>query len=1286
MLFFELPVTETFNQKFNFQIKATDIENIYKPAPVPIYEPKPVHFKPLVEVDPTIKLTTNRNPLQNPRPGDYSLQKIASTEAVAAKRSLELKKRYLLGETQSTGVLKSDSASALDLKLKSFQSNISECQKLLNPAPDISTAMKTFLSNTNKLTESTLKGPKSVEAALLGNKNDEKENVNVVNVTEKNELNQVKSDNVRKVLNDEYIQVEARKVNIEIVDNEKEDDDDERIDVENNDSVEVIDLTTPQNSPMNVGQKYTKESLPNKNLNNVYIDLTGDSPAKDRSLVETKVNFSLDNEKKVEKPEYSAVPDILSTHNLKNVEEESDREEKDDKQQNRDESPVLETSIEVPVIPWRPRQVSDMESDSLSESSTSSIDDIPHFTLDSVTSPEQCDQRRIPKLEVRDETGEVMQIDSLMIINGEYIGYPDDENDIEEVVGKDPDSQAEPLLTPQIESRSFVQEIQKSPTVIEVKVKPVSSSSITNIKTIVDRSTETESKPRLEYKGMKNFRPEYRFDTKNENKIDSLKNLPLIVGNSAREIIRAAVPQIQLPSSDVKLMEKPTVLNLPLPQSPTTPDKSDEEKTPINQALGLLEAHAVSDTETEVTGQLLTETELSDWTADDAVSENFIESEFVMNSNKGTIRKNRKNKKKNGVNSTRINQITKPAEAARAPLALDLDEMEFMDTGSEDSCVESAPNNRIKFQNSGYIEFVPNGNTDQKSSSVNYSYKSDSAYSSSPKIDRRAEGIEPESLDSMVLTEEKAGIDYIEQGASILSGSISSSLSQLKTPINDSETFRTSSSPTYPNSLMGSSMTSSLGSSISTLKNSDQQPDSLNDMEEDSLVMIMSAETITTTEESDALTVVTSPLDSTPAQVLTTESSDTKTTTESTPIKPEFAKQVSDEQVSYEEYVKQLQAKISKITSHDPSRRKSSKGDTICSTSMTDQTNNEGKESSYIVKHSPYSETVTEPPTLSKKIELITMERDKQKDLIHDLVMDKLQQKKRLNAEKRLNRSRSRTAAVASPIQTPQVGSSPIKYNPLLTQKLAQELKTPTESKTAGTTVGTQYTTRHVPLKDKSDLNGNDYKTPVSYASAFSFTDKLRMEARQRARLLSNEDLGLSPEEKIQQLRKKFNIYPKTASQDRGSDTKVVSAVPANVIPERKLITSKSVNDIMLCNNPAYSSVYRQDRPSVREIYQVTDFTSDPNLNETDKHLRDRRLNKKDPERRRSLIQAVSDFFSHKKKEGTGSSSNTSPIKETGTSKPSGSNTDSSRFGRFRITSRKKDDDKAKVGGVESFY
>lgn len=791
--------------------------------------------------------------------------------------------------------------------------------------------------------------------------------------------------------------------------------------------------------------------------------------------------------------------------------------------------------------------------------------------------------------------------------------------------------------------------IEVKPIVVATAITPIQVSE--KPKPIVQQAPKPA--PRVtSYEGMKMFRPQLRFDTRNENKISTLKNLPLIVNDPA------AIKKV-LPNN-----EKPAVLNLPSPlKTPVSPigERSDDDKTPINQNAPEL---SVSDTETELTGQVLTETELSDWTADDVVSENFVDIEFAINSNKGTIKKNRKNKKKNGVHAL---PLVKPAPDLRAPLALDVDELEFMDTGSEDS-IEMAPNNRIMLKNSGYIEFIPNGSQTHNSNA--YSYKSDSAYSSSPKTipDKRDEF---QSLDSAGSQKSIAGIDYIEQGASILSNTSGDS-TFLRTPINDENK---TSSPSYTSVSMAGSLTSSLGSSLSTLKNSDQQPDSLNDMEDDSLVMINSTETVTTTEESDALTVVTSPLDSTPANIVTTESSDTKTLddlTSSSDKKHELIKQISDE-MSYEVYVKKLQAKISQITSQDPGRRRSSgKGETTSS--------EQSLKESHLVKHSPYSEAITEPPTLSKKIELITKERVKQKDIIHDLVMDKLQQKKRLNAEKRLNRSRNRSSALSSAVNSPSHGTppiqdSPVKINPLLMQ---QNMSPPEASSTKSRI---PYTTRQVPLKDNSDMNGNNFKPPMSYAAAFAYTDKLRLEARERARLKSNEDLGLSPEEKIQQIRKKYNLYPKSVSVDRPNVTTVVSAVPAMAIPERKLISSKSVNDILLCNNPAYSSVYNIERPSIREIYQMSDFTSDPNLNEPEKHLRDRKLSRKDPERRRSLIQTVSDFF-HKKKDGSSSSS--SSIKDPAMNRQ-GQNNDG-MFGRFRLSSKKKDDNKSKVSALKTIF
>lgn len=91
-------------------------------------------------------------PLINPRHGEYFLNRTHSTEGIASKISLELKKRYLLGsDTGSGSVKKSGSASTLDSKFKSFVDQITEHQKLLNPAPAPSPTMQAFLQGADKL-------------------------------------------------------------------------------------------------------------------------------------------------------------------------------------------------------------------------------------------------------------------------------------------------------------------------------------------------------------------------------------------------------------------------------------------------------------------------------------------------------------------------------------------------------------------------------------------------------------------------------------------------------------------------------------------------------------------------------------------------------------------------------------------------------------------------------------------------------------------------------------------------------------------------------------------------------------------------------------------------------------------------------------------------------------------------------------------------------------------------------------------------------------------------------
>ncbi|XP_046672413.1 F-actin-monooxygenase Mical isoform X4 [Homalodisca vitripennis] len=114
-----------------------------------------LEFSPLVPDRPSLNNINNNSgpsPLVNPRRGDYLLNRTHSTEGIASKISLELKKRYLLGPSGLSGsVKKSGSASTLDSRFKSFVDQISEHQKLLNPAPEPSPTMQAFLQGADKI-------------------------------------------------------------------------------------------------------------------------------------------------------------------------------------------------------------------------------------------------------------------------------------------------------------------------------------------------------------------------------------------------------------------------------------------------------------------------------------------------------------------------------------------------------------------------------------------------------------------------------------------------------------------------------------------------------------------------------------------------------------------------------------------------------------------------------------------------------------------------------------------------------------------------------------------------------------------------------------------------------------------------------------------------------------------------------------------------------------------------------------------------------------------------------
>lgn len=183
------------------------------------------------------------------------------------------------------------------------------------------------------------------------------------------------------------------------------------------------------------------------------------------------------------------------------------------------------------------------------------------------------------------------------------------------------------------------------------------------------------------------------------------------------------------------------------------------------------------------------------------MSENFVDMEFGMNSNKGTIKRNKKTKKRN-------DDENRHRKIGQAPIAshLDFDELEFMDTGSEDSYIETyAATNKAMLNNRGYVQFI---NT--HSDSPNNVYSQKSAQNNKPMRLHSGEcsGLPRDLRDNY----------YIEQGALLNN----SNDGDIKTPIND----------------------------CSVPKPSNEQ-----EIEEDSLIFIASQGGNTTTEESDALTV-----------------------------------------------------------------------------------------------------------------------------------------------------------------------------------------------------------------------------------------------------------------------------------------------------------------------------------------------------------------------------------------------------------------------------------------------
>lgn len=724
----------------------------YKPplpsAPVPELH---IEFKPLVQVDPSV-LTSSRIPLRNPRPGDYMLNKTSSTEGIASKKSLELKKRYLLGEQAPIGgLMKSDSTSMLDSKFKNFHSSISTSSKLLSTSPTAPGIMhsattimgsaaainkSSFAPSSKPIVSPPLVPPPSLPVFPLNNTDqtpsDEKENVHKnANQNESHthkpvELPEIVPMKLLETINSALVESKFQ----ELVASPKS----------NAPPIETIDLITPDRTKAEPSQ-FSGSSI-DVRLNKKLI--------RSLSLFSPEVIDLTDETVLLPK---SASPENMAERSKNTI----DSMLKNSEYQ-RTTQPPEKLVDDQRATTKKLRPPKDHDADSLSSasdstnSSTSSIEDIPHFVLDSTTSPDTLpavDQytpnTRKPHPA---DTGDMMQIDSLMIIDGKYVGDPEDLKHM-----------AMPICLDTPKTCATAAKVTANNTSPIIPINPLKA---------------------FKYESVLRKKPDLKFDTRNENKIETLKNMPIRMSIDPNVVLPCAKPikPTVLPLKSITLLDPAAELVVDLDKTPTAPLADD----------GGAESARNSDSDTEVTGQLLTETELSDWAADDAVSENFVDIEFALNSNKGTIRRNKKKKKHQQVlpqqqsktsNGNKPRETTPTVGAGMCPIAKDmeLDGIEFMDTGSEDSCMDTySATNQAMLRNRGYVQFVANNVVDQKqrlmatpicsthpakeSGHLLYSYKSDAGYGSSPK----------DSFDKNVDNGEVAvaGVDYIEQGACVL--------------------------------------------------------------------------------------------------------------------------------------------------------------------------------------------------------------------------------------------------------------------------------------------------------------------------------------------------------------------------------------------------------------------------------------------------------------------------------------------------------------------------------------
>ncbi|XP_048263439.1 F-actin-monooxygenase Mical isoform X5 [Bombus terrestris] len=1055
---------------------------------------------------------TNVAPLINPRKGDYLLNRTHSTEGIASKLSLELKKKYLLGGTAfGSSVMKSGSASNVDTQLRNFTDAISQHQKLLNPAPEPSPTMQAFLQGTSKLrSNNTQLSPISPTAIFSSSP--------------------IKPYNANR---------------------------------------------SPQNLLNNDTPIYKATILPEISKTHLPDLVKESSILKSKTSPNIVCGESKDIENKETMKEQvasSQLHTVKSSQILENARNSQNTESNftvttDENNGFRPRSPLHETSIIVPQVDWSKNKEetketastgdSDIDSDSLS-SGDGEAEDEPQDKSPAVNlSP--------PRLQIHSTDGD-------LLLDEEANKY----RDFDDGQSFEPDS---------IEC-SFLRDKELNTKMNTAVPAPISSTNKTSMEL---------------------------------------------------EIVKNEIEQLELQDDGKK-----SISNCSTPTSITSAisNKHDDSE------------------ENDITTAALTETEFSEWARDGEVivSDDLRDVEFNINPEFITTRRKPTLSDASKAGHTPITiakqedltdmdldfpkfdkQIDVPINNTSKLLA-NGENIDFMDTDNEsllDDSLQDA-SNTVMLKNRGYIEFVNIKSSPTLTSSrdklitdapiAKLEVENDSCSEEEAYNDRNVIEINPVTMDDV--------------------------MNKLNGAINKSENNTKSNVGTKSNSVQeDQSITEAINKEL------------FQSMEEDSLLIVEPAEDTTTSE---VVTILASPVN---PQVSIVPSQ-----TQKEPEQEEETKITADSSnPDYLEYVKRLQSRIAEFSNAKDSidvrksKRKNSKSS--LQSRAAEMIAEEIKNQEMTVNNSFNS------PATSRKLEEITRERFKQKNVIQDLLMDKVEAHKQKSAEKKARRAARASSFNSNPTLSPIRPSIPnvSLINKFVPTSIVTPENSPSHTTSAETKKSveseTSYESQKLPWKSETgkttseETNKNDiqssenttlikignekenFRTPVApprlkHEEAKRTAEKARQDARERARLKSDEDLGLSPEDKIKELRMKvarrqLSMEERKTKEEIHEPRMRLYSSGANKTG-LKLQTSKSTDNMKAVAEAInFTGLSAANAKSMDELLHA-DFPKSNNSVAVVK--RDKKQKTKDPERRKSIIQAVSDFFF--KKESSPSPSN----------------------------------------------